>query len=81
MEFEAAENRLIKVYKPEDEDDWSGLVWPGGAKQMPKDHPPCGWNNEFCQRNPLIPIVATICAFLVTASGLFALAVYFKRKR
>ena len=36
------------MYKPEDPDDWSGLLWPGNSTTPPRDSPECGWNNEFC---------------------------------
>ena len=81
MKYLAAEDRLVKVYKPEDEEDWSGLVWPGGVKQMPKDHPPCGWKNEFCKRNPMIPTIATISSFVLLVFGFIGLAFYVRRKR
>ena len=81
MKYLASEDRLVKVYKPEDEGDWSGLVWPGGIKEMPIDHPPCGWQNEFCEQNRLIPVFATICSFIFLASVLLGLAFYVRRKR
>ena len=81
MKYLASEDQLVKLYKPEEEEDWSGLVWPGGVKEMPKDHPPCGWQNEFCERNPLIPIIATICSFILLAFMLIGMAFYVRRTR
>ena len=81
MTLIAAKERLVKIYKPEDGYDLSGLVWPGGVKEMPKDHPPCGWENEFCKTNPLVFIIGVACAFAVLTFGLVSLTLYIRKKR
>ncbi len=45
----AANEALVKVYGHTDvEDDWQGIVWPGGSMQVPTGQPQCGWLNEKC---------------------------------
>ena len=81
IKYFAAEDRIIKIYKPEIKEDWSEIVWPGGSRQMPKDHPPCGWKNELCKRNPLVPTVTSISTFILLLFGFICLAFYVRRKR
>ena len=69
MEWLAAEGRMRKVYKPDDPDDWSGLLWPGNSTVPPKDAPECGWDNEFCVEKDtgqqVIIIVSAVVASVI----------------
>ena len=48
MRWDAAKRLLEKVYKPEDPNDWSGILWAGNATKPPTGVPICGWDGEFC---------------------------------
>ncbi len=39
---------MLKVYKPQDMTDWTGLTWYGNGNKVPSDTPICGWDNKLC---------------------------------
>ena len=45
--------RLIKEYRKEEEDNWSGIIWPGRSRVIPIDSPECGWQGELCIRSEI----------------------------
>ena len=49
LRYVAAISESVKLYKPRNEEDWSGIIWPGGHQEVPKDSPQCGWKGELCQ--------------------------------
>ena len=48
LHWSAKDWKLYKVYKEEDPNDWSGLIWFGNSTSVPRDSPECSWKNEFC---------------------------------
>ena len=50
MYWDAAKRVLEKVYKPEDPDDWSGILWAGNVTKPPTGRPICGWDEELCEK-------------------------------
>ena len=49
MRWDAEKGVLEKVYKPDDPNDWSGILWPGNATEVPTGVPRCGWQGELCK--------------------------------
>lgn len=41
--------KVQKIFKSQETNDWSGLVWAGNASTPPAANPPCGWDNELCR--------------------------------
>lgn len=77
MEWIAVEERMKKVYKPDDPNDWSGLIWPGNGTRPPTDSPPCGWDNELCPAQSssiridiALAVIAVVCVTLVLTVSL-----------
>ena len=83
MTYSAAKDKLIKHHRPEDANDWQGLVWPGGVMSIPSDSPPCGWNGELCPEKGQNKMTAIIpgTIFLVLLSILLAIAIGFHKMR
>ena len=50
MRWDAEKGILEKVYKPEDPNDWSGILWPGNSTKLPTGVPKCGWKGELCEK-------------------------------
>ena len=50
MRWDVEEGVLEKVYKPDDPNDWSGILWPGNATEPPTGVPRCGWHGELCEK-------------------------------
>ncbi|XP_033122599.1 atrial natriuretic peptide receptor 3-like [Anneissia japonica] len=46
------------------------VTWPDGSTTPPKDHPDCGWDNEFCQSATsvvtIIGVSVTVVVILIT---------------
>ncbi len=75
---------MVKVYKPENTSDWSGLYWHGNSIMIPREAPLCGWQGELCEattnNNTLIIIVISlVCIALVII--LLIVAALFKTHR
>ncbi len=51
VQFVAAYGSVKKMYKPDDPDDWTGLVWYGNRTEVPRDRPICGWDNGLCKED------------------------------
>ncbi len=71
LQFIAADNSMKKIYKPDRQTDWSGLVWYGNKTQVPRDKPECGWNNELCEQNQefnyISMVIPVVIVFVVSA--------------
>ncbi len=75
-EWTAAENKITKLYKPDDPLDWSGLRWPGNVSEIPIDTPSCDWKGELCELQKSGGTTIYIIISLVATIGvLFALCV------
>ena len=48
LEWRAMEKRMVKHYKPNDPDDFSGILWSGNSTTVPRNSPECGWSGELC---------------------------------
>ncbi len=74
LDWIAVENRMIKIYHGEYDDDWDGLVWSGNSTIMPKDSPVCGWDNKLCEQKDnnglLIGLLTSAALLLVTILAL-----------
>lgn len=66
---------MKKVYKPEDPNDWSGLVWPGNGTKPPRDVPECGWENEICDRKERKHHVTIISSMTIISLAIATLAI------
>ncbi len=74
---------MIKVYKSELKDDWSGLVWQGNSTQVPRDSPECGWAGELCtyddsMSQPYVYVLCAIgvCCLFVVIGGVWGMRKY-----
>ena len=73
MRWDAEKGILEKVHKPEDPNDWSGILWPGNATEPPTGVPRCGWHGELCEkpkRSSALIYGVLIAIFAVFVSGL-----------
>ena len=48
LDYISIHNSLIKIYKADKPNDWSGILWSGYLSSIPKGEPECGWKNEHC---------------------------------
>ncbi len=48
LDWIAADKRMIKLYKPSQSDDWTGILWHGNP-EVPRDSSHCGWPGELCE--------------------------------
>ena len=79
-EWISSEGKMKKTYKPNDPNDWSGLIWPGNVTTIPSDTPACGWKNELCtpkKQDVSFFISGTVAVMVVLAAFL---AFYLFRK-
>ncbi len=63
--FKWTSGQLIKVYKPENVSDWSGLRWHGNSTEVPVEAPTCGWQGKVCMthhKNNKIVIFSALVA-------------------
>lgn len=78
LKWSASERQLYKVFKPEDQDDWSGLYWFSNATAIPADSPACGWSGELCsRRNRSYLVMVTIVTLTVLLAALCILMATF----
>ncbi len=68
----AVDKKIVKLYKPDHPNDWSGLIWPGNGTLVPSDTPRCGWKNELCEQdskdNKMIIIFTSLSGFIFVAT-------------
>ncbi len=48
LDWFAADQVMVKLYKPDQPGDWTGIVWHGNGAQVPSCSSGCGLNNEYC---------------------------------
>ena len=48
LDYIAFNNKVTKIYKPDQPGDWSGIYWANYGSTVPKGEPECGWDNEHC---------------------------------
>ena len=84
MEWIAADDKMIKIYKAEKADDWTGLHWHGNKMTVPSDSPLCGWKGEFCDvENPRdkVPLIVTTVTVVLTIIIVFLIGFIIKKYR
>ena len=71
MRWDATKGVLEKVYKPEDPDDWSGILWAGNATKPPTGVPICGWAGQLCEtpKKSHVHVYAILLAILFLMTG------------
>ncbi len=66
LNWKAAEGVLVKVFKPDLPDDWTGLTWMGNKTSVPRDSPECGWKGELCQvTSDTLPLTLITLSILI----------------
>ncbi len=65
VNWKAGENVLIKIYKPDLPEDWTGLKWMGNKTSVPSDTPKCGWKGELCEVTSNTLQITIITAFIL----------------
>ena len=76
MYWDATKGVLAKVYKPEDPNDWTGILWAGNATKPPTGQPACGWHEELCkktERSKLLVPLLLLGIVVVFVSGILIL--------
>ena len=74
--WDATKGVLEKVYKPEDPNDWTGILWAGNATKPPTGQPACGWHEELCkktERSKLLVPLLLLGIVVVFVSGILIL--------
>ena len=74
MRWDAATGLLEKILNPNDAHDWSGILWPGNATEVPSGIPLCGWAGELCaepkKANTLLYVLLLV--FVMLSFGIMA---------
>ncbi len=76
---------MLKLYKPGDPNDWSGIVWIANKTDIPSDMPPCGWKNELCITEPqgfsAVMIFFIVLIGILTPGGIISVCVGLRKYR
>ncbi|XP_002733692.2 atrial natriuretic peptide receptor 1-like [Saccoglossus kowalevskii] len=58
------------------------FMWPGNKTYPPRDHPPCGWHDEFCPDNTMtiiLGVFGVLCS--VAVAGGFGFIFYYRKSK